>query len=148
MFYGHKKTASCNDGRRVKYFQWPAKNLEKNSGIHFQHYKDKESLYFCAFCFQRLEIMQGVQRQKWSALVRCRFLEQFTTSQKEKGHSALLLFAEVIEVSSESSSGLNKNRMYFVLAIFFEGKKVRNRRLQLIFRAAHFHQSVTQKSHI
>ena len=37
---------------------------QKTSGNYFQHYKDKESLYFCAFCFQRLEIMQGVLKAK------------------------------------------------------------------------------------
>ena len=106
----------------MKFFQWTAKKAKFN----FQ--EGKLVFLLCAFCFQSLDRnnarCKNSKDKSWTALVRCRFLEQFTTSQKEKGHSALLLFAEVIEVSSESSSGLNKNRMYFVYwPSFLRGKK-------------------------
>lgn len=101
----------------MKFFQWTAKKAKFN----FQ--EGKLVFLLCAFCFQSLDRnnarCKNSKDKSWTALVRCRFLEQFTTSQKEKGHSALLLL--LIEVSSESfASGLKTEDLYF------EGKKVRN----------------------
>ena len=101
----------------MKYFQWTAKKAK------FSFQEGKLVFLLCAFCFQSLDRnnarCKNSKDKSWTALVRCRFLEQFTTSQKEKGHSALLLL--LIEVSSESfASGLKTEDLYF------EGKKVRN----------------------
>ena len=98
----------------MKFFQWTAKKAKFN----FQ--EGKLVFLLCAFCFQSLDRnnarCKNSKDKSWTALVRCRFLEQFTTSQKEKGHSALLLL--LIEVSSESfASGLKTENLYF------EGKR-------------------------
>ena len=105
--------------------------------------------YFCAFCFQRLEIMQGVLKAKVECT--CKMSLSWTIyniTKRERSFCTTAFCWSHWSLKWKLLRLKQKQNVLCILAIFFEGKKVRNWRLQLTFRADHFHQSVTQKSHI